>query len=110
MAARALRQNDASSGRRGFPRLPAPVREPDMQTRMFRLAAPMCAATFSLVTTVAFAQDADSSAAMDTVIVTAQRLAEQLEAERALTPGSVTLVDGDELHGRSVTNLADVLR
>ncbi len=81
-----------------------------MQTRMFRLAAPMCAATFSLVTTVAFAQDADSSAAMDTVIVTAQRLAEQLEAERALTPGSVTLVDGDELRGRNVTNLADVLR
>ena len=80
-----------------------------MQTRMFRLAAPMCAATFSLVTP-AWAQDADSSASMDTVIVTARRLAEQLEAERALTPGSVSLVDGDELRERSVTNLADVLR
>ncbi len=47
---------------------------------------------------------------MDTVVVTAQRLAEQLETERALTPGNVTTVDGEELYQRSTTNLADVLR
>ena len=81
-----------------------------MQTRTFRLAAPMYAATFSLAATLAFAQDADNPASMDTVIVTAERLAQQLEAERALTPGSVTLVDGEDLYDRSVTNLADVLR
>jgi iron complex outermembrane receptor protein len=81
-----------------------------MQTRMFRLAAPLCVAALSHWTSVAVAQDADNPASMDTVVVTAQRLAEQLEAERALTPGSVTLVDGDELRDRNVTNLADVLR
>jgi iron complex outermembrane receptor protein len=44
------------------------------------------------------------------VVVTAQRLAKDLETERALTPGNVTMVDGEELYARSVTNLADVLR
>jgi len=47
---------------------------------------------------------------LDTIVVSAERLAEQIEAERALTPGNVTLVDGEDLYQRSVTNLADVLR
>ena len=82
-----------------------------MKTRMFRPAALSAAALFL---NVAQAQDAGEpstdAASMDTVIVSAQRLAEQLEAERALTPGSVTTVDGKDLQQRSVTNLADVLR
>lgn len=56
------------------------------------------------------AQEADVETSLDTVVIAAQRLAEQLEAERALTPGNVTTVDGAELYRRSVTNLADVLR
>jgi iron complex outermembrane receptor protein len=47
---------------------------------------------------------------MDTVIVTAEILEGQLEAERALTPGSVTTVDGEEFYQRNVTSLADALR
>ncbi len=34
----------------------------------------------------------------------------ELEAEQALTPGAVTLVDGEGLRQRSATNLADMLR
>lgn len=33
-----------------------------------------------------------------------------LEAERALTPGGVSLVDSEDLHQRNVSNLADMLR
>jgi iron complex outermembrane receptor protein len=51
-----------------------------------------------------------STPPIETVVITAERQAEELDAERALTPGSVTLVDGDELFRRGVTNLADVLR
>ena len=47
---------------------------------------------------------------MDTVVVTAEILEGRLEAERALTPGSVTMVDGEEFYQRSVTSLADALR
>jgi iron complex outermembrane receptor protein len=47
---------------------------------------------------------------LEEVIVTAQRMREQLEAEQALTPGAVTVVDGADLYQRSVTNLADMLR
>ena len=44
--------------------------------------------------------------AMETVVVTAQRMQEQLEAERALTPGSVTVVDGRRIltHAMSATS------
>jgi iron complex outermembrane receptor protein len=56
------------------------------------------------------AQQPSPTQTMDTVIVSAQRLADEIERERALTPGSVTTVDGDESYRRSVTNLADLLR
>jgi iron complex outermembrane receptor protein len=79
-----------------------------MKTRMFRPAA--LAASLFLSFAGAQAQESSEPASMDTVIVSALRLAEQLEAERALTPGSVTTIDGKDLQQRSVTNLADVLR
>ena len=79
-----------------------------MKTRMFWPAA--LGTSLFLTCSVAQGQESDEPAPMDTVIVSAQRLAEQLEAERALTPGSVTTVDGKDLQQRSVTNLADVLR
>ncbi len=66
------------------------------------------AAIAALTGSTAFAQQ--PAPPLDTVIVSAQRLAEELEAERAVTPGAVTTIDGEELYSRSVTNLADVLR
>ena len=47
---------------------------------------------------------------MDTVVVTAERLQDSIEAERAVTPGAVTNLDGDAFNERNVTQLADMLR
>ncbi|MET0281857.1 MAG: TonB-dependent receptor [Steroidobacteraceae bacterium] len=47
---------------------------------------------------------------LDRVVVSADRLGPDSEAEAALTPGSVTLLDGDTLHERHVTQLAELLR
>lgn len=44
------------------------------------------------------------------VLVTAERLKAEVEAQRASTPGGVTIVDGDELYSRHVNNMADMLR
>ena len=41
-----------------------------------------------------------SSSTLETVRVTAQRVQEELEAERAATPGAVTVVDSNELYQR----------
>ena len=46
----------------------------------------------------------------ESVLVTAERLKAEVEAQRASTPGGVTIVDGDELYSRHVNNLADMLR
>ncbi len=53
------------------------------------------------------AQTADT---LEEVVITAQRIREQIEAEQALTPGGVTVIDGDDLYERSVTNMTDMLR
>jgi iron complex outermembrane receptor protein len=45
---------------------------------------------------------------LDIVVVTAVR--EVLDAERALTPGKVTTVDGSEQFRRTVDNMADLMR
>ena len=42
--------------------------------------------------------------------MTARRIQTELEAEQALTPGGVTVIDGETLYQRHVTNLADMLR
>lgn len=42
--------------------------------------------------------------------VPGERTKAELEAEQALTPGGVTLVDSDDLKGRNISNLADMLR
>ena len=47
---------------------------------------------------------------LDTVLVQAQRIKQALEAEQALIPGGVTVLDSDDLRQRNVTNLADMLR
>jgi iron complex outermembrane recepter protein len=50
------------------------------------------------------------NSALEEVIVTAERIRDELATERALTPGGVTVLDGAELYERSVSNLADMLR
>src|SRR3954471_20321788 len=47
---------------------------------------------------------------LDTVVVTAERQRDTIEAERAATPGAVTTLDGEKLNERSVTQLADLMR
>jgi iron complex outermembrane receptor protein len=46
----------------------------------------------------------------ESVLVTAERLKAEVEAQRAKTPGGVTIVDGNELYSRHVNNMADMLR
>lgn len=44
------------------------------------------------------------------VLVREQRVETELESEQALTPGGVTLLDGDTFFERNVSSLADMLR
>ncbi len=46
----------------------------------------------------------------ENVVVTAEQLKAEVEAQRALTPGGVTVVDGNELYSRHITGIADMLR
>jgi iron complex outermembrane receptor protein len=46
----------------------------------------------------------------ESVVVTAERVKAEVETQRALTPGGVTVVEGAELYRRHVANLADMLR
>ena len=48
--------------------------------------------------------------ALETIVVTAEHIRDGLDAQRALTPGAVTVVDGADLYRREVSNLADLLR
>ena len=53
---------------------------------------------------------APPATALETIVVTAERIRDGLDAQRALTPGAVTVVDGADLYRREVSNLADLLR
>src|SRR5690606_1252997 len=53
---------------------------------------------------------AEETRTLQQVLVTADYLATSAAAERAATPGAVTLLDGDSFHERTVTQLADMLR
>jgi outer membrane receptor protein involved in Fe transport len=46
----------------------------------------------------------------ENVVVTGERLKAEIEAQRALTPGGVTIVEGEELYRRQINGLADMLR
>ena len=63
-----------------------------------------------LVLSPARASQPAAEQTLDTVVVTARRLQSQIEAERAATPGAVTILDADEFNERSVTQVADMLR
>lgn len=47
---------------------------------------------------------------METVVVTAERQRVDLDAEREVTPGAVTNIDGDQLYLRQVTQLSEMFR
>jgi iron complex outermembrane receptor protein len=73
------------------------------------------ATSFVLVGALAWAQIVPAAVVSDqsdleTIVITARRIRAVLDSERSLTPGGVTVVDGDELYRRNVTNLADILR
>ena len=83
-----------------------------MNIRIARLPATFCA-TSALALSLAHAPAHAGQAAdptLDTVIVTAERLFDAIEAEKAATPGAVTTLDGERLNERSVTQLADLMR
>lgn len=69
----------------------------------------------SLMTTVSAAMLAASLAeaqqdALEIIVVTAERIQADLDAERAVTPGAVTNLDGAEFYERRVAQLSDMLR
>jgi iron complex outermembrane receptor protein len=47
---------------------------------------------------------------LETVVVTGERIQSDLDAERALTPGAVTNLDGEQFYERRVAQLSDMLR
>lgn len=76
---------------------------------------PFAVAALTLFTNAAAAQDsaatpAPSATSLDTVVVIGQRPKDDPTPEQALTPGGVTVIDGDALYERSVSNLTDLLR
>jgi iron complex outermembrane receptor protein len=82
-----------------------------MNTSVSSSVARALAIPSALLLLIVTAHAADRSIpTLETVTVTAQRLQEQLESEQALTPGGVTVIDGEDLYERSVSNMTDLLR
>lgn len=81
-----------------------------------RVSAPGFQSTERLVTVAASGPAAVADFRLDvqtleeSVLVTAEQLKAEVEAQRALTPGGVTVVEGAQLYQRHVANLADMLR
>ncbi|WP_200911587.1 TonB-dependent receptor family protein [Teredinibacter purpureus] len=57
-----------------------------------------------------FSETPNNSEILETVLVVGQKSKAEIEQEKALTPGSITLVDGEDLRERNVSNLEDMLR
>jgi len=81
-----------------------------MRTRVPARTSNLAAGLLAVTSGTLHAQQVGATQTMEAVIVMAERLPEEIQAERALTPGNVTTVDGEDLYQRSVTNLADLLR
>jgi iron complex outermembrane receptor protein len=84
-----------------------------MSFRQLKLPATFCASStlaFSLSLSTSYAAQPAPEPALDTIVVTAQRIQADIEAERALTPGAVTTIDAETFNERSVTQIADMLR
>src|SRR5688572_29066211 len=77
------------------------------------LPATASAALLSITPAVLQATPAAAQAqaqALETIVITAERIRDQIETQRTLTPGAVSVVDGADLFRREVSNLADLLR
>ncbi len=74
-----------------------------------RLGLAVCATSMSMLSTTALAAE-ENTRTLDTVVVTAQVIEDEVFAERDATPGAVTVVDGEQFYERSVTQLAEMLR
>jgi iron complex outermembrane receptor protein len=74
-----------------------------------RLLIPLAVAS-STLSLPGHAAQPGAETRLDTVLVTADRPQDQAGVERTATPGSVTTLDGEQLHERSVAQLADMLR
>lgn len=77
-----------------------------MQLRTARLHA----AIVTLYTAALPAAAAEPAATLETIVITGERARSDLEAEQALTPGAVTILDGAEFNQRRVSQLQDMLR
>jgi len=87
-----------------------------MKSRMFNSEVKQLSALVGLAA-ISFAQVVSAEhIQLDEISVTEKRLnpaevlADEIEAERSVTPGAVTTIDGETLQLRSVTQLADTLR
>ncbi|MEO8366103.1 MAG: TonB-dependent receptor [Pseudoxanthomonas sp.] len=88
--------------------MPVPVYAPVCAAKhSSRLAVAIAMAIFPIA--FALAAEQTKPTTLDTIQVQAPDL-DDLQVERALTPGGVSVVDGETFHERSVTNLADSLR
>jgi len=76
-------------------------------SRGLYLTAPLCISW--MLASISFAAQ-PTPVHLDTVVVSADRLNADVDAERQATPGAVTTLDGDAFQERSVTQLADMLR
>lgn len=74
----------------------------------FQVSSPIALVVSSVLLLASGASRAADT--LEEVVITAQRIREQLAAEQALTPGGITVIDGDDLYERSVTNMTDMLR
>lgn len=84
-----------------------------MKLHTLRLPATFCgsaALLLCLQPAPGLAAEPAPATTLDTIEVTAERIGAAIEAERAVTPGAVTLIDGDTLHERRVSQLAELLR
>ncbi len=81
-----------------------------MSPRHLRFRASLGAAIAALILPAAHAAEPAEPQSLETIVVTAERLKEQIQAEVSVTPGAVTVIDGAALQERSVTQLADLFR
>lgn len=81
-----------------------------------RVSAPGFESTEQQVNLTAAGQTAvadfrlDVQSVEESIRVTAERMRAEVEEERALTPGGVTIVEGEELYTRYMNGMADMLR
>lgn len=77
--------------------------------RLIGCSYPLCFG-LGLIANLPLLAHADTSSRLETMKVYGTQSKLSLEAEQALTPGGVTVLDGDEYQQRNAASLADMLR